>query len=131
MTDKSLQKQPESKPAKKEQERMPTYAPRVDVVEGKEAVTITADMPGIDEKSVDIDLDRNILTLKGRFMLEAPEGFTRTYAEYDSGNYERVFTLSDEIDRGGIQATVKNGVLTLTLPKAKEAQPRKIAVKTG
>lgn len=131
MTDKTLQTRQATQPAKQEQETLPTFSPRVDIVEGQDGVTITADMPGIDEKSVDIDLDRNILTLRGKFMLEVPKGFQRTYAEYDSGNYERVFTLGEEIDRDGIQATVRNGVLTLALPKAKEAQPRKIAVKTG
>jgi len=85
-------------------------------------------MPGVDEKSVDIDLDRNVLTIRGQSALVSPAGYTCTYREYRTGNYERQFTLGTEIDRSGVTATARNGVLRLTLPKVKEAQPRKIPV---
>ena len=116
---------------KQEFENLRTYLPKVDIIEGKNDVTILADMPGVDEKSVTVDLDHNLLTLKGSFMLEAPDGFEQSYAEYESGHYQREFTLGDEIDGEGIEALVRNGVLTLKLPKSKKSQPRKIAVKAG
>ena len=130
MTTKDLQKQTQGQPAT-EQQPMPTFTPRVDILDDDEKVTILADMPGINADTLDIDLDKNILTLQGEFQLEAPEGFEQNYAEYRSGNYERVFTLSNEIDRNNIDARMKNGVLTLVLPKSKEAQPRKISVTAG
>jgi len=105
-----------------------TYVPDVDIWEGEDAFAIVADMPGVDEKSVDIDLDKNVLTIRGRSVLVNPAGFSCTYQEYRTGNYERQFTLGTEIDRGGVTATAKNGVLRLVLPKVKEAKPRKIAV---
>jgi HSP20 family molecular chaperone IbpA len=88
-------------------------------------------MPGVDETSVKIDLEGSELTIRGTFALEPPAGYSLTYQEYGSGDYERSFTLGDTIDREGIQAVVKDGVLRLTLPKAKEAQPKRIAVNAG
>ena len=76
-------------------------------------------------------MEGSALTLRGSFVPKAPEGFSLTYQEYQSGDYERVFTLGDTIDRARIQAVVKDGVLRLTMPKAKEAQPRRIAVRAG
>jgi HSP20 family protein len=106
------------------------FSPQVDIVEKKEQMVVTADMPGVDEKSVDINLDKNILTIFGA--VEEDNLFTKYqpyHAEYGIGDYERVFTLSDEINRDRIQATVKNGVLKVILPKAKAAKSRRIAVK--
>ena len=113
------------------QPRRPTYVPVVDILDSPQSVQLIADMPGIDEESVELDLDRNVLSIKGTFNLEAPEGFRLMYQEYESGDYERSFTLGSEIDRDGIQATVRDGTLRVTLPKAKEAQPRKIEVARG
>ena len=110
---------------------IPVFSPRVDVSETTEAVILVADMPGVDETSVSVDLDKNVLTVAGRFGLHTPEGYTLMYQEYGSGNYERSFTLGNEIDRSGIEAKVKDGVLRLTLPKAQEAQPRRITVMAG
>jgi HSP20 family molecular chaperone IbpA len=112
-------------------EDTPVFVPRVDIRETEAAVLLVADMPGVDETSVNIDLEGSELTIKGGYLPKAPEGYTATYREYRSGNYERTFTLGDTIDRDGIKATVSNGVLRLTLPKAKEAQPKRIAVKAG
>jgi len=94
-------------------------------------VFLVADMPGVDETSVSIDLEGSELTIRGTFLPKAPDGYSLTYQEYGSGDFERSFTLGDTIDRDGIKAEVKDGILRLTLPKAKEAQPRRIAVKAG
>jgi HSP20 family protein len=106
------------------------FVPRTDIYESKEHLLLLSDMPGVKEDSVDITLEQNILTIHGK--VEPPEfpGYRLSYAEYGIGDYRRVFALSNEIDRAGIQASLKNGVLHLILPKSKEAIPRKIAVKT-
>lgn len=105
------------------------FMPRADIFESGESVVVLADMPGVDEKSLDITLEKNVLTISGRVEPMLPKGYNLAYAEYEIGDYQRVFTLSDEVDREGITAVVKNGVLKLTLPKAAIAKTRKIAVK--
>ncbi len=106
------------------------FVPRTDIYESNDHLLLLADMPGVKQDSVDIMLEHNILTIYGHVEPPAFEGYTLTYCEYGIGDYRRVFTLSNEIDRQGIQASVKNGVLKLVLPKSKSAMPRKIAVKT-
>lgn len=105
------------------------YTPDVDIIERQDSIVVTADMPGVDENTVDITLEKNVLTLYGRVDADLPEKFRLLYAEYGIGDYKRVFTLAGEIDRDKIHATVKNGVLRVLLPKAETAKTRKIAVK--
>jgi len=105
------------------------YAPQVDIIERKDYIVIIADMPGVDEKSVDITLEKNVLTIYGRVDAYAPENHKNFLSEYGIGDYQRVFTLSDEVDRDKIQATVKNGVLKLVMPKAETIKTRKIPIK--
>lgn len=104
------------------------YTPDVDIIERKDDILVLADMPGADETSVDVILEKNIVTIYGRVKPEVPEGNTPVYVEYGIGDYERTFTLSNEIDRDKIRATVKNGTLRLLLPKAETAKTRKIQV---
>jgi HSP20 family protein len=105
------------------------YVPRVDIYETDDAIVLLIDMPGIDENSVDITLEKNVLTINGYVTADDPDNYSLVYAEYESGDYERSFNLSDEIDREKIEATVKNGVLRLHLPKAGPAKTHKITVK--
>jgi HSP20 family protein len=107
------------------------FVPRADVYETDEAITVVADMAGVDENSVDITLENNVLTINGYVEPVQPEGYRLAYAEYEVGDYQRAFTLSDQINREGIEAAVKDGVLRLYLPKVLEAQKRKIAIKAG
>ncbi|HEX8948654.1 MAG TPA: Hsp20/alpha crystallin family protein [Dissulfurispiraceae bacterium] len=107
------------------------YTPAVDIIEQDNAIVVIADMPGVDEKSVDITLERNILTIYGRVEPLVPEEHRLVYSEYGVGDYQRSFTLSDEIDRERIEATVKNGVLKLVLPKAEATKARKIEIRNG
>jgi HSP20 family protein len=106
------------------------YMLRVDIYEQDDETVLVADMPGVDEDSVDITLEKNVLTIKG-YVEEMMEGYGLAYSEYGVGDYERTFALSDEVDRNKIQASMKEGVLRLVLPKAEEARTRKITVKTG
>lgn len=126
-------KKEEAAPVQKEErtrERR-VYNPSVDIIEGKDGTTVIADIPGVDEASVDITLEKNILEIYGKVDPEIPRDMRLAISEYGIGDYHRRFTLSDEIDRDRIQATVKNGVLRLFLPKAEKAKTRKIEVKAG
>jgi HSP20 family protein len=105
------------------------YTPAVDIMERKDDILLLADMPGVDETSVDITLEKNVLTIYGKVAADVPQGYTLYLSEYGTGDYQRVFTLTEEVDRDRIQATVKNGVLRLILPKAEAAKTRKIAVR--
>lgn len=104
------------------------YTPATDIYETQEQLVLLADMPGVKQDDVDITLEQNILTIYGHVDQSEFPGYSLTYAEYGMGSYRRRFALSNEIDREGIQASVKNGVLKLILPKSKHAMPRKIAV---
>jgi HSP20 family protein len=106
----------------------PVYVPRTDIYESKEHLLLMTDMPGVQQESVDITLERNILTIAGRVNTPAIEGYKLTYSEFGIGNFRRVFTLSNEIDREGIQASMKDGVLKLILPKSQRAIPKKICI---
>jgi len=115
-------------------ERMRTqrvYIPRVDIYETGDDVVLVADMPGVDEDGVDITLEKNVLTISGNILPADREGYSLAYSEYREGDYERTFALSNEVDRNRIEATIQDGVLMLTLPKAEEMKARKIAVRSA
>jgi HSP20 family protein len=107
-----------------------TYIPAVDIYELDDTVVLLADMPGVSEESIDITLEKNLLTIRGQVELQETEESEPTYVEYYVGDYERTFALSDEVDRNKIEATIKNGVLRLMMPKADEAKTRKITVRS-
>lgn len=107
------------------------YMPRTDIYETGEEILLTADIPGADESRVDITLEKNILTINARVDAGWFENRHLAYQEYGLGDFQRSFALSGEIDREKIEAVVRNGVLTLHLPKSPAARSRKIAVKAG
>ncbi|MEO5358020.1 MAG: Hsp20/alpha crystallin family protein [Nitrospirae bacterium YQR-1] len=107
------------------------YTPAVDIVEKAGEIVLTADMPGVDEATVDVTLKDNVLTIYGAVEPVVPEGYTLSYSEYKVGDYERSFTLSDQIQKDRIEAKLQNGVLKLVLPKVEEVKSRKIEIKTA
>jgi HSP20 family molecular chaperone IbpA len=107
------------------------FIPRADIYETEDMIVVVTDMPGVDEKSVDITLEKNILTINGYVNINEPEGYSLAWAEYEVGDYQRSFRISNEIDRDKIEATIKDGVLRLQLPKVEQAKLKKIAVKQG
>jgi HSP20 family protein len=107
------------------------YSPRADILETEDEFFVIADLPGVDENSVTVNLEKNILTITAHPVVEVPNGYTLTYREYIPGDYERRFVLSDAIERDKIEANVKNGVLHLHLRKVSHAQPRRITVRSG
>ena len=105
------------------------YMPRTDIYETRDAVVVLADMPGVDEKNVEIVSENDTLTIRGRIEPLTFPGRRLAWQEYGEGDFEKVFTLSNEINRDGITAAMKNGVLKLTLLKGGSAKTRKIEVK--
>ncbi len=106
------------------------FAPLADIYETNERIFVLADMPGVDEQTIDITLEKNVLTIEGYTSSQTEAGLRLVHCESPEGNYRRVFLLSEEVDRDGIEATVKDGVLKLVLPKSAKAMARKITVKS-
>lgn len=132
MEDKDLQVQEKQElQTKSESTRnVPIFVPAVDIYESEDDLTLLADMPGVPIENVDIDLNDDQLTIKGTAAAEEEIG-TALLKEYSVGDYYRQFTVSSAIDRAKIEASMKDGVLKLVLPKAEAAKPRKIEVKTS
>ena len=86
------------------------------------------EMPGVEKKDIDIALENDVLRVDGRIDFTKYEGMEPVYTEYNVGHYTRSFTLSNKIDQDKISAQLDDGVLTLTLPKAQQAQPRRISI---
>ncbi len=105
-----------------------TFIPAADIYETDTALTLVLEMPGVERKDVEVSLENDMLRVQGRIDFAKYEGMEPVYTEYNVGNYARAFRLSNKIDQEGIAAQVQDGVLTLTLPKAKELQPRKIPI---
>ena len=131
MTEKEMQV---SKKKEVQQAGEPTKAgrqflPAVDIFETDEAVTVLAEMPGVEKTGVDIKLEDDVLTIQGNRKEEVGANEVVLLKEYESGNYLRKFTVSEMIDQNKIEATMQDGILTLKLPKVEPAKPRKIEVK--
>jgi HSP20 family protein len=121
-------------PARAERDRMPAtretsryLSPAVDIYEDKEGLVVVADVPGLERGDLDISVEDNVLTIHGRLERRQPEHLL--LQEFVLSDYFRQFTLGDKVDRDHITATLEQGVLTLKLPQAEHAKPRRIAVK--
>ena len=116
--------------AAKEEKTVPGryYVPYTDIYETEEALTVVMEMPGVDKKDLGVALENDVLRVDGRIDFSKYEGMEPVYTEYNIGHYTRSFTLSNKIDQDKISAQLDDGVLTLTLPKGKEALPRRIAI---
>jgi HSP20 family protein len=114
----------------KEEKTVPTryYIPSTDIYETSDALTVVMEVPGVEKKDITVGLENDNLRVEARIDFSKYEGLEPVYTEYNVGHYARAFTLSDKIDREKIGAQVEDGVLTLTLPKVKEAQPRRITI---
>ncbi len=104
------------------------YVPYTDIYETDETLTVVMEMPGVEKKALDVALENNVLRVDGRIDFSKYEGMEPVYTEYNIGHYTRSFTLSSKIDQEKISAQLEDGVLTLTLPKGKDALPRQIAI---
>ncbi len=124
----------EAKPKQKVERRDETtrpgtfFQPAVDIFETKDELVLVADMPGVPPDGVDVGLEGDELSIEGRVRSGEYDGLKPLYVEYGVGGYYRAFTLGEMIDREGIKAQMKNGVLVLRLPKAERARARRITV---
>lgn len=128
MTDTNREMQNKEAQSEKNIKSQRVFTPAVDIIEQKDYIIVLADMPGVDQKSVHVTLDKDLLTIHGDVEQETHEGHRLALSEYGVGDYERTFTVSNEIDRDNIKASMKDGVLRLTLPKAAAAKKRSIPV---
>lgn len=104
------------------------YVPYADIYETDEALTVLMEMPGVEREGVSVALENDVLRVEGKIDFSKYEGMEPVYTEFNVGHYTRSFALSGKIDRERIGAQLEDGVLVLTLPKAREARPRRIAI---
>lgn len=105
-----------------------TFSPYTDIWESKDTLTVSMDLPGVKDEDVDIHLENDVLSISAKVEPVEFEGFEPLYTEYRYGDYQRSFRLIGDFDSDKIAATLKNGVLTLSLPKSEKAKPKKITV---
>jgi HSP20 family molecular chaperone IbpA len=108
-----------------------TFVPNVDIRETADALFVWADMPGVDESSIDVRLENGRLSIEGRVSAADYAELAPVYTEYNVGNFVRSFRIGDAIDTDRVRAKMTDGVLELELPKAASARPRRIPVTSG
>jgi len=117
--------------AAKAREESLALAPAVDIYENAQGITVQADMPGVSKDGLSIQADRNSLVIEGNAVIDMPDGMEAIYADVQATRYRRSFALSGELDTERIEASLKDGVLTLRIPKRAEFRPRKVEVRVG
>ena len=125
-----LQVQQKREVDKAEESTTPTRAflPATDIFETEDALTVVLEMPGVSKENVDINIENGLLTVEGRIEFRKYEDLRPVYSEYNVGPYRRSFRIPNQIDQAKIAAEMQDGVITLTLPKAEKAKPRRISV---
>jgi HSP20 family protein len=108
---------------------MRAFLPTTDIFETEDVLTVVLEMPGVDRDNVDVSVDNGVLTVEGRINFGKYEGLQPVYSEYNVGPYRRSFRISSRVDQAKIKAEMRDGVITLVLPKAEEAKPRRIEVR--
>jgi len=104
------------------------YIPYADIYETNDALCVVMEMPGVERTNLNVALENDVLRVDGQIDFSKYEGMEPVYTEYNIGHFTRSFALSSKIDQERISAQLDDGVLTLTLPKAQEAQPRRISI---
>jgi HSP20 family protein len=129
-TKQELQVQQKRELDKKEEGTVPVRAflPTADIYETHDALKVVLEMPGVEKENVDVRVEGDVLNVEGRLDLSKYQGLQPLYTEYNIGHYSRSFRLSSKINQDKIGAELKEGVLSLTLPKVEEAKPRTIQV---
>lgn len=114
-----------------EQDQQRAVLPAVDVFEDASGITLLADMPGVPKDLLELKVEGDALLIEGGVSPRTPDGLEAIYAEVRVPRYRRSFTLSRELDTTRIEANLKDGILSLRIPKQAHAQPRRIAVTAG
>lgn len=104
------------------------FVPVTDIFETPEALTVVLEMPGVDRDGIEASVENDIVTIEGRIDFGKYEAMQPVYTEYNVGHYARSFEISNKIDQNKISAQMKDGVVTIVLPKAEQAKPRRIQV---
>lgn len=120
---------PQTAPARARETQ--TLAPLVDIFEDPTGITLLADMPGVVKDTLNVRVEADRLFLEGQACVEMPKGFALYHAEERESVYRRSFVLGSELDTANIDANLKDGVLTLLIPRSQEAHPRQIEIKTA
>ena len=130
MSQQELQAQHKREVEKKQESTIPVrdFVPVTDIFETEQALTVVLEMPGVSKESVEVGVENDVLAITGRIDSSKYEGLQPLYTEYNIGNYSRSFQISSKIEQEGIKAELKDGVMTLVLPKAEKAMPRRISV---
>jgi HSP20 family protein len=117
--------------ARKDQRALPRIRPATDILEREDGFHIFMDMPGVSKDDLHIDLNENELTIRAENKVDSKEGAKDLHMEFGGVEYFRNFTISDVVDREKINASFKNGVLELYMPKAEKAKPKRIEIKSA
>jgi HSP20 family molecular chaperone IbpA len=107
---------------------MRAFLPNADIFETEEALTVVLEMPGVDRDNINVSVENGLLSIEGRINFSKYEGLDPVYSEYNIGPFRRTFRISSRIDQDKIRAEMRDGVITLVLPKAEEAKTRRIEV---
>lgn len=105
--------------------------PDIDIFEDESGVTLMADLPGVDKEGLDIQVDNETLTIDAKAELDMPEAMQAVYADIRATRYQRSFSLSSELDGDKAEARLKDGVLSLWIPKREQYKPRKIEIRNS
>ena len=126
----SLELQEKKELVSKDEQTLPVryYVPTTDILETEDALTVVMELPGVEKQAVDVSIENDVLRIEARIDPAKYEGMEPLYTEYNVGHFARSFTLSNKIDQQQISAQLEDGILTLTLKKAKEAVPRRISI---
>ena len=114
-----------------EHEHRLVLRPKVDIFENEEAIQLFADLPGVSQDNLSLEVDDNTLTIQGDIHIDMPGDMESLHADVRSTHYQRAFTLSSELDANLIEASLTDGLLAVTIPKREEVRPRKIEITTG
>jgi HSP20 family molecular chaperone IbpA len=128
--DQELQVQRKREVETKQESTIParTFIPVTDIFETDQALTLKLEMPGVAKDQVEVRVENDVLTIEGHIDFGVYENLRPLYTEYNVGNYARSFQLSSKIEQDAISAALKDGVMTLVLPKVERAKPRRIQV---
>ena len=131
MTEKNEQvatREQEAQEVRPQREPETVFVPEVDIYEDNDTIRLVADVPGVDQQSVSVTVENNVLTLEGTAQVDVPEGYELIGQEYGIGRFRRDFTLSDRVNTDAIKARVRQGTLELSVPKREEVKTRKVEV---
>ncbi|GAA4331742.1 Hsp20/alpha crystallin family protein [Pigmentiphaga soli] len=129
-TDVALSNNPRAVQAQTQAQPRPTIVPAVDIIEDATGITLVADLPGVSKERLNVRVESDHLFVEGEASVPVPEGLKLYHSEIQVPVYRRSFVLGRELDKNKIEASLKDGVLELRIPRVQEAQPRRIEVKT-